>query len=250
MNKIFRTVLFLLCFSLFLCGCAKEEEKEESAEPAFHLEGKTYFNTEEEYGNEKHSRVWFGKDGSFVLNDNYYGGKGEVKGTWSLKEDVVTLDVKESSSGRYSKILFEVRDEDTIVLKTALEGSKFDQVFSTKEVTGPTVDGSKLTVKDAAGRTYYNASQSNKNKSFFEMNEDGSMRLGDCNDLSIMEIEGSYEINDELICIIKFEPAGAFGEDVRGIFFLYEKPGVLMLCTDLGISKTGDYFTLDGTLPE
>ena len=64
-------------------GCSKKDEK-----PTYDLAGKTFYNTVDEYDNAEHSSVWFGKDGSFVLKDNYFDGYYQVVGDWSLKENV------------------------------------------------------------------------------------------------------------------------------------------------------------------
>lgn len=108
--------VFILLLALLLClsGCKKTEEK-----TGYDLSGKTYYNTVDEYGNEEHSKVWFGKDGSFVLKDNYSGGFIESSGTWSVSENVATLEVTDTGK----KIIFEIVDEDTLKLKTTLMGS-------------------------------------------------------------------------------------------------------------------------------
>ena len=141
MKKVF--TIFVILLSVFLClsGCTaqKKEEESEVQKETFDLGGKTYYNTVDEYGHEDHSKVWFGKDGSFVFNDSYSEGYYEIDGTWTLNEDVVTLNVDKTGQGSFSKVIFEVKDIDTLSLKTTLAGSKSDQVFSTSEVKGSTV---------------------------------------------------------------------------------------------------------------
>ena len=69
MKKIrFLITLILVVMMALLNGCTKEEK------PTYDIAGKTFYNTVDEYGNAEHSNVWFGKDGSFVLKDNYFDG--------------------------------------------------------------------------------------------------------------------------------------------------------------------------------
>ena len=132
-----RKLGILILMVLLLCSCGKKEP-----ETSFDLGGKTYYNTVDNFGNENHSKVWFGKDGSFVLNDNFAEGYYDITGTWSLKENVCTLKVKETGVGSCSTIIFEVEDKDTLVLKTNLAGSSSDDIFSINEIKGSTKDDS------------------------------------------------------------------------------------------------------------
>ncbi len=248
MKKMYAVWMALLLV-LSVGGCTPNKKEEETdAGPKYDIGGKTYYNTVDEYGNNDHSKVWFGKDGSFVFTDNYEGGSEEISGSWSLNENVVTLDVAQSGKHSYSKILFEVKDEETLILKVSLEGSKNNQTFSVKEVKGSTVkkDDDNANV---AGKTFYNASQDSKNKSYVEFKKDGKVKLADMNDFGIVEIEGNYEVELKLIGIVDYEPQGVFGE-TKAIFFANVEDGVLILENDLGVSRTGDVFTLDGILPK
>ena len=69
------------------------------------------------------------------------------------------------------------------------------------------------------------------------------------NDFGIVEIEGNYEVELKLIGIVDYEPQGVFGE-TKAIFFANVEDGVLILENDLGVSRAGDVFTLDGILPK
>ena len=126
-----RKIGILILMVLLLCSCGKKEQG-----TVYELAGKTYYNTVDNYGNEDHSKIWFGKDGSFVLNDNFFEGYYDITGTWSLKENVCTLKVKETGVGSFSTIIFEVKDNDTLILKTNLAGSVSDDTFSTTEIKG------------------------------------------------------------------------------------------------------------------
>ncbi|MBR4462515.1 MAG: Ig-like domain-containing protein [Erysipelotrichaceae bacterium] len=132
-----RKIGIMILLLMLLCSCKKQEP-----EPGFDLGGKTYYNTVDNYGNENHSKLWFGKDGSFVLTDNFYDGYYDITGSWSLKEDVCTLDVETTGVGTFSTILFEVKDDETLILKTNLAGSVSGDTFSIHEVKGPTNDDS------------------------------------------------------------------------------------------------------------
>ena len=122
------TVVFII-FALCACSSKKEDDK-----PAFDISGKTYYNTVDDFNHSDHAKVWFGRNGTFVLNDSYKDGYYEMNGTWELNEDVCTLNVENDSS--FSKVIFEVKDDNTIVLKTTLLGSRSDSIFSTTETKG------------------------------------------------------------------------------------------------------------------
>ncbi|MBQ6334934.1 MAG: Ig-like domain-containing protein [Erysipelotrichaceae bacterium] len=136
-----RSFLFILvlCFLMILGGCTSKDSKEEVTSTSYDLGGKTYYNTVDNYGHEDHAKIWFGKDNSFVLNDSYADGYYEISGKWSLSENVCNLDVESTGKGTYTKIIFEVQDDDTLKLKTSLEGSKSDELFSTTETKGSAV---------------------------------------------------------------------------------------------------------------
>ena len=131
---------------LFLCLCACTKPKEEDT--AYDIAGKTYYNTVDDYGHEDHSKVWFGKDGSFVFNDSYSEGYEELNGKWELKENVITLNTDNNS-----KILFEIQDEDTLKLRTSLKGSRSDDTFSIHETKGSDVKTETDTKPDDGGGT-------------------------------------------------------------------------------------------------
>ena len=142
MNREFRkeremkrkTIVLLLtvfCLLTCLCACTKKEDAPEEAKPLFEVAGKTYFNTVDNYGHEDHSKLWLGKDGTFVMADSYADGVKNITGKWTLTEDVLTLETDEGN-----KIIFEVKDDDTLTLKSSLDGSKSDDSFSTTEVKG------------------------------------------------------------------------------------------------------------------
>ncbi|MBQ1811906.1 MAG: hypothetical protein IIT44_06095 [Erysipelotrichaceae bacterium] len=138
MKKRFAIFIVLLSFFLCLSACTKKEEKKEE-NAAYDLGGKTYYNTVDNYGHEDHSRIWFGKDGTFVMTDSYSEGTYEIAGKWTLDENVCSMDVESSGKGSFSKIIFEVMNEDSLKLRTSLEGSKAEDMFTTTEIKGSDV---------------------------------------------------------------------------------------------------------------
>ena len=222
-------ILFLVAF-LCLSGCTKEEEAKETG---YDLSGKTYYNTVDDYGNEDHSKIWFGKDGTFVMKDNFYDGYYEISGTWSIKENVATLEVSDTGVGEFKKIVFEIADEDTLVLKTSLAGSLQDHVFSTTETKGSSAPAPEFKTAN-----YYNISQSGSNVSRLELHSDGSFTFLDQNDFGITEINGTYATGDN---IVKMKGTAASTE--YSFDFVIAADGTLVLQNDIGVSATGDVFS-------
>ena len=141
-------LMIMIIFCLSACGSKKEDDK-----PAYDLGGKTYYNTVDDYNHSDHAKVWFGKNGTFVLNDSYSDGYYEMSGTWTLTENVCTLDVDPNDSSSISKIIFEVEDNNTLKLKTTLKGSKSDQIFSTTETKGSNGSSSSSTNSGSSSST-------------------------------------------------------------------------------------------------
>ena len=129
-------IVLFICMLLLFTACTKKEEEKKSV---YDLSGKTYYNTVDNYGHEDHSSIWFGKDGSFVLSDSYKDGYNEMSGKWTLSENVCTLDVESVKVGNYSKIIFEVQNDDALKLRTSLEGSKAEDLFTINEIKGSSV---------------------------------------------------------------------------------------------------------------
>ena len=247
MKKVFRISFVLLCVLLMLCGCTggkKEEDK------TIDISGKTFYNTVDNYDNNDHSKIWFGKDKTFVLKDNFYDGYYEADGTWEINENVVTLKVEHTGVGQFEVIKFEIKDEDTLILKTSLAGSQSDDVFSTTEVKGPT-NGGSTTVPDLSFKynTYYNMTQSSKNKSYVEIRSDNSFAMLDMDDFGVMEANGTCTISGDTLTCGNFQQVNPFGESVKEIYFMVFDENTLILLTDLGVSRIGDVFSSNGTIP-
>ena len=148
-------IVIILCLSA--CRSKKEDNK-----PAYDLGGKTYYNTVDDFGHDEHAKVWFGKNGTFVLNDSYSGGYYELSGTWTLNENVCTLEVDKSDSG-ISKIIFEVEDNNTLKLKTTLQGSRSDQIFSTTKTSGSNTSNNNNNTNNNSGTDTNNNTGSSGN---------------------------------------------------------------------------------------
>ena len=227
-KRIASVFILLLAVLLSLSGCKKTEET-----TGYDLSGKTYYNTVDEFGNEEHSKVWFGKDGSFVLKDNYSGGFIESSGTWSVSENVATLEVTDTGK----KIIFEIVDEDTLKLKTTLMGSLQDQIFSTTETKGSSGSSSD---SGFTYTNYYNTSQSSTKVSRAEIHSDGSFTFIDQNDLSITEINGTYTKESDVL-----KMKGDEFSSGKQFEFKIMSSGTLVLQNDIGVSATGDVFSKD-----
>lgn len=242
MKKLF--LILSVCFVILsFSGCTKKTE--ETDKSAYDLGGRTYYNTVNEYRQKDHAKVWFGKDGSFVFTEAD-GKTYEISGSYKIDENVCTLS---ADSGDVKKILFEIKDEDTLVLKTSLSGSKTDQIFSTAEIKdADPLPETKTEEIDITG-TYYNSAQPGNSKSFLVINKDGSIEFVDIQGMGAIQITGTYEREEELIGILNFEPKDAFGESVDSIFFIVEEKGKLTLDTDIGGSKQGDVFLFGELLP-
>ena len=235
MKKSARILVLMISLVLLLGGCTKKAE-----EPAakYDLAGKTYYSHNDEYDSVNPSSVWFGKDGSFVMRDNYFDGWYEINGTWSLSENVATLDVSETGVGNYDKIRFEIRDDSELVLKTSLAGSKSDDVF--KDIKPEANDAKELIYT-----FYYNVDQDSTNLSNIELRSDGTFTLKDMNDFSIFEYSGTYVlIGNNLILNLDHETDG-----MSQLFMDWKDENTFVLLTDLGVSRSGDRFCMPGTDP-
>ena len=213
-----RLIWVLMLIVLCLYACSKKE--------TYNIDGKTYYSTTAETNSNEFSQVWFGADKSFVLTDYFFDGINEMVGSWSIKENVITLDVEKSGVGEYEKVLFEIIDEHKIVLKSNIAGSNMNQEFTDEK---PTATNNY--------NTYYNVSQSDKNKSYLELRNDGSFAFIDQNDFGIMEYNGLYTIEDNNI-VIKYND-GAQDQTVK---FLIKEDKTLELQSNVGVSAAGDIF--------
>ena len=261
MKRIMKYLLCGISVMLILCGCTKNE-------PQYDLAGKTYYNTVDEFGNNEHSKVWFGKDGSFVLTDNFFDGYYEVSGKWSIKENVCKLDVSSSGVGDFKEILFEIKDNDNLILKTMLAGSKSDDSFTT---TKPVVNNTNNNNNnnpitstntgdpfvDSLGEytVFYNA---HNNNNYIILMKDKSFTIVENNGVKTNEIKGLYGIDrgqygngDAVVMLSDFKSFKDMNNnDVHNIEFFVIDNDTLVLNEDLVVNFKNNIFTRSGKLPE
>ena len=241
--------ILILCFFLF-CACAPKNGEQEISLIA----GKTYYNTVDEFDNPEHSRIWFGKDGSFVMKDNFYDGSYEINGTWSVTENVCTAKVENSGVGDFSQIIFEIQDEDTIILKKTLAGSKMDDIFSTTEVkgsgNGSGNNSSNSDIKhifDTADNSYFvffNINQKSDRVSMVELIGNDMIIFQDRNDDSVNEFQGTFKEEDGYIVIVSASNEYPFPEQMVGDRFLkISDKNTLIIEQDFPITAAGDVFS-------
>ena len=259
--RLFKKILVLMLILLMFSSCTKKQDY------SSFVSGKTFYNTVDDYGNVDHSKIWFGKDGSFVIQDNFFDGINEMSGTWKTENNVCTLTVDKTGVGEYKTVKFEIKDEDTIILKTTLAGSKSEDSFSTTEVKGSsqtnTNSNTGSNTNTNQGSTNNSSNQnsgSNSNKTEVTYNtyyscisnsklilmSDGSASFIDANELSIMEGNCSYSVSGEYLTLSNFVPNNPFGKDIK---FKKQSNSIYVLETDVGISAVGDVFAIDGACP-
>ncbi|MBQ6478017.1 MAG: hypothetical protein IJI44_01480 [Erysipelotrichaceae bacterium] len=236
MKKTSKVFVLLISLVLVLCGCTNKSN--ETPTTQWNLGGKTFYSQNDAYESVDVSSVWFGKDGSFVLKDNYFDGWYEITGNWTINEDVLTLDVSSTPVGDFSKIRFEITDESELVLKTSLAGSQSDTVFKD---TKPEPGDAKVLIYTF----YYNVNQGSTNMPNLELRSDGTFTLKDQNDFSIFDYNGTYVLfGNNLILNLDHEIDGQ-----TQIFMDWKDENTFVLLTDLGISRNGDRFCMPGTDP-
>lgn len=230
MKKIITVLLALSVVLTVLCGCDPKDKGPEIA-------GKTFYNTASHYEGSGHSKLWLGKDGSFSLSDACQNGSEQFTGTWTQEEDVLTLKVSETGSD----VKFQIDDENRLVLKSGLlNGSKFDDVFTTEEPKEETVEKNEY-------ERFYNASQEgSQNVSYLDIDFKKSVFvLVDRNDFGISEYEGTCSFYEDVITL--------HCKDGQEFYFIWvgpDAPDAMFLDVDLGISMMGDVFSKDGKIPE
>lgn len=248
-----KKLICLLCV-LLVCGCSPGKDKTE-----YDVANKTYYNEIDEYGNNDHSKAWFGKDGSFVMTDNFFDGYYEIVGKWSINENVCTVEVENSGVGDFKKIIFEIQDDETIVLKTTLAGSKSDDVFSTTEIKGGDSGNSgnsqpyEKIIKTVENGyiIFYNSSQKDSNQSILQLIGLEDIAFVDRNDFGISEYDGIFKEEDGYLVLVSTVPECPFPASMVGerLFKIVDR-NTLILEKDFGISVTGDVFVPTPNTPD
>lgn len=258
--KRFTAIVLPLFLGLLLSACTGGSNEPEET---WDLAGKTYYNTVDDYNNIDHARIWFGKDGSFVLTDDFYDGYYEMSGTWTIKENVITLNVEKSGVGNYTKVLFEIQDEDTLVLKTMIAGSESDDVFTTTKPSGGstgktddgphgTVDWKKdFTITDGHNK-YYNTVSHGLDPSYVDLYDDGSFLFVDVVGMGADQIIGLYGMEGDVLLFSNFTNKfyDKNGNEVYNFEMKIIDNDTLVLLTDLQGSLVGEVFTTSGVYPE
>ena len=248
--KRLQSILWTALSAVLLCACTGGTN--EVPDPG----GKTFYSTTDEYSETDSSRVWFGKDGSFVLTDNFYEGYYEMTGTWSLKENVITLNVESTGVGNFTKVLFEIEDEKTITLQTSLAGSQNGDIFTTDKPSGGSSGPLPTTTPSAKPEevtsTYYNASRKGFGQSQVQFYPDMTFEFTEVQGMGAERITRRFGVEGEMLIFSNFdEPLyNSAGEQVWNLEMEMIDDNTLVLRTDLKDSRYGDIFTLDGELPE
>lgn len=242
-----RIILFGICLLLCLSGCSKKTQEETIPESKYKLADKTYYNTYDEFGNAEHSNVWFGRDGSYVLRDNYFDGTVETTGKWAISENVCALVSDNDSS---NKVIFEIKDDNTLVLKTTLAGSKSGQTF--------TSDLSKISSNndndDPEKIIFLNASQlvrGSNDASFLELLDEEHFRLVEVYGMGATEVNGLYSEMGSVLAFSNFDTRfyDHNGNEVMNFEMMIHDDNTLELMEDFEGSLAGDCFSLDGKVP-
>lgn len=255
-NMKFRNIVFIV-LPLLLSGCsACSQPEEESFNPA----GETFRNLNQAGLSYGPSKVWFGKDGTYVLEDHTASAVTEYTGAWSVSENVVTLDAPEK------KIIFEAQEDGTLVLKTGLSGSASDDVFTAGDLPQSTASAPPAETSPAGKETaapassepeaqeyaYHNASQANPfGKSFLELYDDGTFSFTEVAGMGAVQIKGLYGQEGNTLLFSNFD-APLYDDKGNPIYNfemdIYDEE-TLILRKDLSESRYGDVFTLSGTIP-
>jgi len=243
-----KTVFVLVSVLLLLCSCTGGTKEEK-----YDIAGKTYYNTVDVFGNEDHSKIWFGKDGTFVFKDNYSDGFYELSGTWKISENVVTLDSKDSGSMDVKEIHFEIQDDETLLLKASLPGSKLDDVFSTTEVKGSSAqkpDDNPGMAGQITYLTYYDCSLDPGFEAQIDLNSDGTFTFIEKSKYQTVEVKGTYTKTDHKVTCGGFEPFNGYeAEMVSEITFDIYDDQTLILTTRTGFCDYGDVFNVNKVIP-
>ena len=239
MKKTVRCLMMLLIM-LLACSCMTGTNVKTET---YDLSEKVFYNTSDRFLSSDDAKIWFGKDHSFVLTDSSAQGSDEITGTWSISEDVCTLNVEQTSFGSSGKILFEIKDENTLILKTTVHDSVSDDVYSTVKP-----EHTPKPEPNDHSKTYYNI---HDNTCSLTLRDDGTFLLKESNGKDAVEVEGLYGTEGNVYMFSNFpEFKDCNGDTMYNFeFFIYDDEIVISMC-DLFNSKQDDIFTLTGILPE
>lgn len=233
MNKNLMKLFLPVACIFFIFGCSDTK---------YDLSSKTFYSTVNDFESSEASKVWFGQDGSFVITDVFYDGFHEIYGTYSVKGNVATLKVEKTGIGSFDKIVFEIKDEDSLMLQTALIGCRSGQMFSTNK-SG--TDSSKKVVS-----TFYNATQDLKDRSTITVYSDNTFEFTERFNNGEIKLTGKIVQDKTGVTLTDFSQfQNSAGEDVNVINFSIHNEKTWILKNDLRGSLTGHVFTTDGKIP-
>ncbi len=235
--SVFASALLLLSLLLSACGPAPQEPEPAPSPEPVPVTITEYVNTTEAFGNTEHSRIRIGDDGSFVLLDNYSAGTNELTGTWTLEDGIYTLSVETAKMGNYRTILFEMKDGQTLILKTDLTGSKAGQTFS----SDPDAEMVSLNSEDdfPYGK-YDNTSSVGAFRSYIMIYPKGTFSYADTDNVNTEVISGTYVRSaDRLTC------SYTSGGSQKTFDLQIRDDGDLVLLNDVGKSGTGNIFSMN-----
>jgi len=243
MKKIIAVLLSLLV----IAGCTSGSK--------YDLAEKTFYNTVDQYGNAEHSNVWLGKDGSFVMVENTHEGYNQFVGKWEVKENVVTLNIDNSDGSVFKTIIFEIKDDNTLTLKTGLNSSKSNDTFTTDKSllvtdSSNTNNGQTATKK---AKKFINAIQMNQlGNSYIEFFDDGTFQFTEVEGMGAEMIEGLWSKMGEAYALSNFkgDVYDRNGNRLYNLVFEIRDEKTIQLLDDSKVSCALDYFTTDGTLDE
>ena len=243
MKKLF-TALLILLLLITAAGCQKNSsdtptpsepetdipEKEPDQPAVCDLKYRTFYNTRRISGEFRSSYITFGGEGEFRIVE--YGKEDPefIDGTWKANGIECVLTVGGSTSGSFNKIVFEILEDETLLLKSQLITSVVNDEFSEK----------------TSSVTYYNTANGGKKGSSLKLGNDGTFALTEVKGDSKKVIEGMFGREKDALMFSNFEVFESLNkEKVYNFTLLIGKDG-LTLNDDLICSKKGDLFTTDG----
>ena len=277
-----KKIIILLLSLLMIAGCNKNKT-------SFNLTEKTFYNTVDQYNNAEHSNIWLGKDGSFVLIENSHEGYYQMLGKWEINENVLTLNVENSNVLNNSKIIFEIKDDNTMTLKTSLVSSNNNDTFTTDKtllvnntdttVTNNTGNNTNTNTNTNSGsisvpsgtntdkpatttnkpatskllKKYINTTDYGyKERSFIEFYDDGTFKFTEIEGMGADLIEGLWSYMGEAYALSNFkgDVNDYHGNKLSNLVFEIKDDKTIQLIYDSKVSRVLDYFTTDGKLDE
>ena len=244
-----KKIIIVLLALLVIAGCGNKNK--------YDLAEKTFYNTVDQYGNAEHSNVWLGKDGSFVLIENTHEGYNQFLGKWEIKENVITLNVENSDVSAFKTIIFEVKDDNTLTLKTGLSSSKSNDTYTTDKTLlvndSNTSNTNTGQTNNKKAKKFINASQMNQmGNSYIEFFDDGTFQFTEIEGMGAEMIEGLWSMMGNAYALSNFkgDVYDRDGNKLYNLVFEVRDEKTIQLLDNSKVSYALDYFTTDGKLDE